>query len=38
MDPVAAGLAVLASLPGIALLLMTERFIGGEVFAGVAGK
>ena len=31
LDPVAAGLAILASLPGIVLLLVTERFLGENV-------
>ncbi len=33
LDPVAAGIALIVSLPGIFLLLVTERFIKEEVFA-----
>jgi putative spermidine/putrescine transport system permease protein len=38
LDPVGAGLALIVSLPGIVLLIMTERFIKEEVFAkGLGG-
>jgi len=33
LDPVGAGIALLVSVPGIVLLLITERFIKDEVFA-----
>ncbi len=33
LDPVSAGVALLVSVPGIVLLLITERFIKEEVFA-----
>lgn len=37
LDPVAAGLALLASLPGLVLLVITERFLRGEAFLGGVG-
>jgi putative spermidine/putrescine transport system permease protein len=38
LDPVAAGIALIVSLPGIFLLIVTERFIKEEVFAkGLGG-
>jgi len=33
LDPVAAGIALIVSVPGIVLLILTERFIKEEVFA-----
>ena len=38
LDPVAAGLAVLASLPGVALLAAAERLLGGEGVGNAAGR
>ena len=37
LDPVAAGLALLVSLPGIVLLILTEKLIQDEVLAGGFG-
>jgi putative spermidine/putrescine transport system permease protein len=33
LDPEAAGIALIVTIPGIVLLIMTERFIKEEVFA-----
>lgn len=38
LEPVAAGIALIAALPGMILLLLTERFINEEMFSkGVSG-
>ena len=36
LDPVSAAIAILASLPGIVLLIITERFIKEEVFVTIS--
>ena len=33
LDPIAAGITLITMLPGIVLLVVTERFIRDEVFA-----